>query len=140
MHSFTSTTKCLTRFLPESLHLHQCPQGLLLPPLSLQSTLNPRVSPQFGSLPHQLTAVTLVGSLCACSSLRALRLGKSVDPYGMRLIASANIVFDNTVPDLYAKNGSLTYAKSLFDKMSMRDVISWTTLLMGYAATRLLMC
>ncbi|CAJ1961670.1 unnamed protein product [Sphenostylis stenocarpa] len=78
-------------------------------------------------------AATLVGALCACSSLRALRLGKSVHAYGVRLIANANIVFDNAVLDLYAKSGSLKYAKNLFDKMCMRDVISWTTLLMGYS-------
>ena len=44
----------------------------------------------------------------------------------MRLIADALL-------DLYAKIGSLKYAKNLFDKMPMSNVISWTTLLMGYA-------
>ncbi|KAL9321619.1 hypothetical protein ACSQ67_009672 [Phaseolus vulgaris] len=78
-------------------------------------------------------AATLVGALSACSSLRALRSGKSVHAYGVRVIANANIVFDNAVLHLYTKSGSLKYAKKLFDKMSMRDVISWTTLLMGYA-------
>ena len=78
-------------------------------------------------------AATLVGALSACSSLGALRLGKSVHAYGVRLIASGNIVFDNAVLHLYAKCGSLKYAKKLFDKMPVRGVISWTTLLMGYA-------
>ncbi|XP_017442735.1 pentatricopeptide repeat-containing protein At1g08070, chloroplastic-like [Vigna angularis] len=78
-------------------------------------------------------AATLVGALCACSSLKALRLGKSVHAYGVRMIANVNVVFYNAVLDLYAKSGALKYAKNLFDKMSVRDVITWTTLLMGYA-------
>ncbi|KAK7412340.1 hypothetical protein VNO78_03794 [Psophocarpus tetragonolobus] len=78
-------------------------------------------------------AATFVAALCACSSLRALRLGKSVHAYGLKLIVDVNIVFDNAVLDFYAKCGTLKNAKNLFDKMSMRDVISWTTLLMGYA-------
>lgn len=78
-------------------------------------------------------AATLVAALSACSSLRALRLGKSVHGYGLRLIVDGNVVFDNAVLDLYAKCGAVKNGQNLFDKMSTRDVVSWTTLLMGYA-------
>jgi len=44
----------LTPFLPQLLPLHPRPQGLLLPPRALQSTRNPRVSPQIGSLDPEL--------------------------------------------------------------------------------------
>ncbi|KAL2341901.1 hypothetical protein Fmac_009841 [Flemingia macrophylla] len=78
-------------------------------------------------------AATLVTALSACSALVVLRLGKSVHAHGVKLIAHGNVVFDNAVLDLYVKCGSLKNAENLFDKMSVRDVVSWTTLLMGYA-------
>ncbi|KAL5157289.1 Pentatricopeptide repeat-containing protein, chloroplastic [Glycine soja] len=79
-------------------------------------------------------AATLVAALCACSSLGALRLGKSAHAYGLRmLIFDGNAIFDNAVLELYAKCGALKNAQNLFDKVFARDVVSWTTLLMGYA-------
>lgn len=88
---------------------------------------------KFSEINVKPNAATLVAALNACSSLRALRLGKSVHAYGIRLIVDENVVFNNAVLDLYAKCGVLKYANNLFDKMYMRDVVSWTTLLMGYA-------
>lgn len=79
-------------------------------------------------------AATLVAALCACSSLGSLRLAKSVHAYGLRLlIFDGNVIFGNAVLDLYAKCGALKNAQNVFDKMFVRDVVSWTTLLMGYA-------
>lgn len=97
MHSFTSTTKCLTRFLPEPLHLHQRPQGLLLPPLSLQSILNPRVSPQFGSLPRQLRyrlrlKPLLINFLTRCRFMELTNIGRR--PIGLRG-PSSSLFFQN---------------------------------------------
>ena len=49
------------------------------------------------------------------------------------LIFDGNVIFDNAVLELYAKCGALKNAQNLFDKVFARDVVSWTTLLMGYA-------
>ncbi|TKY71693.1 Pentatricopeptide repeat-containing protein [Spatholobus suberectus] len=78
-------------------------------------------------------AATLVAALNACSSLGALGLGKCIHAYGVRVTVDGNVIFRNAVLDVYAKCGSLKNAENLFDKMFTRDVISWTTLLTGYA-------
>ncbi|KAK7302780.1 hypothetical protein RJT34_13676 [Clitoria ternatea] len=87
----------------------------------------------FSSMNVKPNAVALVAALTASSGLRALRFGKAIHCYGLKLIFGGNVVFHNAVLDLYAKCGSLKNAERLFEKMSKRDVVSWTTLLMGYA-------
>ncbi|KAK7327890.1 hypothetical protein VNO77_21983 [Canavalia gladiata] len=87
----------------------------------------------FSSMNVKPNAATLVSALSACSNLRALRFGKAIHGYGMKLIVHGNVVFDNAMLDLYAKCVSLKNAEHLFEKMSERDVVSWTTMLMGYA-------
>ncbi|XP_027361020.1 pentatricopeptide repeat-containing protein At1g08070, chloroplastic-like [Abrus precatorius] len=86
----------------------------------------------FSSMNVKPNAATLVSALSACSSLKALRFGKAIHGYGVKLIVDGNVVFDNAVLDLYAKCGSLKNAEKMFVKMSKKDVVSWTTLLMGY--------
>jgi pentatricopeptide repeat protein len=78
-------------------------------------------------------ALTLVSAFSACSSIGALRFGKAIHAYGLKSLIDGNIVFDNAALDLYAKCRSLLNAQNVFVKMSKRDVISWTTLLMAYA-------
>ncbi|CAK8530538.1 unnamed protein product [Lathyrus sativus] len=87
----------------------------------------------FSSMNVKPNVLTLVSAFSACSTLGALRFGKAIHAYGMKLLIDGNIVFYNAALDLYAKCGSLLNAHNVFVKMSERDVISWTTLLMGYA-------
>jgi pentatricopeptide repeat protein len=47
---------------------------------------------------------------------------------------SPNIIVENNLIDMYANCGSLTNARMVFDRMVERDVISWNTLISGYAS------
>ncbi|WJX26613.1 hypothetical protein P8452_15513 [Trifolium repens] len=87
----------------------------------------------FSSMNVKPNALTLVSAFSACSSIGALRFGKAIHAYGLKSLIDGNIVFDNAALDLYAKCRSLMNARNVFVKMSKRDVISWTTLLMAYA-------
>ncbi|XP_061375562.1 pentatricopeptide repeat-containing protein At1g08070, chloroplastic-like [Gastrolobium bilobum] len=88
---------------------------------------------KFSAMDVKPNAATLVSALSACSGLKALGFGKAVHAYGLKSMIDGNVIFDNAVLDLYAKCGSLVNAENLFVKMSKRDVISWTTLVMAYA-------
>jgi pentatricopeptide repeat protein len=44
-----------------------------------------------------------------------------------------NIFLGNTLMDLYAKSGQLTEAKAIFDGAKSRSLVSWNTLIAGYA-------
>lgn len=87
---------------------------------------------RFSSMDVKSNSATLVSALSACSCLRALTLGKAIHAYGLKRMTD-NIVFDNAMLDVYAKCGSLINAEHLFDNMSKRDVVSWTTMVGAYA-------
>ncbi|EXB93300.1 hypothetical protein L484_015288 [Morus notabilis] len=88
---------------------------------------------KFSSMDVDPNSFTLVSVMTACSSLRALTLGKAVHGYSLRNFGENNVILDNAILDLYASCGSLKYAGNLFVKMPKRDVFSWTTLIGGYA-------
>ncbi|GMN36709.1 hypothetical protein TIFTF001_006231 [Ficus carica] len=73
-------------------------------------------------------------SLCtACASTGSLEQGKWVHAHviksGGRLVAFVG----NTLLDMYAKSGSIEDAKKVFDRLVKRDVVSWNSMLTGYA-------
>ncbi|XP_062083209.1 pentatricopeptide repeat-containing protein At2g29760, chloroplastic-like [Humulus lupulus] len=92
---------------------------------------------KFLSMDVEPNSFTLVSVMSACSSLRALKLGKAVHGYSLRNLSEHNIILDNAILDFYTSCGCLVNANNLFDKMPKRDVFSWTTLIGGYAQTGL---
>ena len=44
-----------------------------------------------------------------------------------------NILLCNVLLDMYAKCGLLTKAQKVFDRIPVRDVVSWTSIIAGYA-------
>ncbi|KAK4752163.1 hypothetical protein SAY87_020961 [Trapa incisa] len=44
-----------------------------------------------------------------------------------------NVALGNAVMDMYAKLGFMDYADRVFEQLPVRDVISWNTLISGYA-------
>lgn len=78
--------------------------------------------------------VTLVCSLKACGSLGAVNTGHSLHAEIERkgLLGKYPLV-GNTLVDMYARLGLLARAQQVFDKLPVRNVISWTALMVGYA-------
>ncbi|KAL6281307.1 hypothetical protein ACE6H2_018188 [Prunus campanulata] len=78
--------------------------------------------------------VTMVGLILACRNSGDLSHGIDIHSY----VESSNhlqgsIVLHNAIIDMYAKCGSMTRAKVLFDKMPKKDVVSWTSIIVGHA-------
>ncbi|KAM2231476.1 hypothetical protein ACFX1S_015745 [Malus domestica] len=77
---------------------------------------------------------TMVGLILACRNSGDLSNGFDIHSY----IESSNrhqgsIVLHNALIDMYAKCGSMTQAKVVFDKMPRKDVVSWTSIIVGHA-------
>ena len=77
--------------------------------------------------------ISLVSVLPACAQLGALELGKWIYFYADKAGFLLNICVCNALIEMYAKCGSIDEGRRLFDQMNERDVISWSTMIVGLA-------
>eukprot|EP01018_Ginkgo_biloba_P004806 Gb_36676 [translate_table: standard] len=80
--------------------------------------------------PDQFTFATI---LPACANLGALEQGIDIHEEIIRSGFESNVFVESALVDMYAKCGSLEKACNVFDKMHQRDVVSWNTMIGGYA-------
>lgn len=76
--------------------------------------------------------VTLVSAVIACSRAGDLSLGRRIHDY-MDGVFGFSLPLANALLDMYMKNGCLEEAVKLFEQMPVRNIISWTILVSGYA-------
>ncbi|XP_057854806.2 pentatricopeptide repeat-containing protein At5g27110 [Cryptomeria japonica] len=76
---------------------------------------------------------TIASILPACANLGALEQGMDIHQSIMGGEVLSDIIVGNALVDMYAKCGSIDRAREVFDRMLQRDVISWNTMIAGYA-------
>ncbi|KAE8692711.1 putative Aminoacylase-1 [Hibiscus syriacus] len=74
---------------------------------------------------------TLASVLRACTGLALLEVGKQVHVHELK--CDANIILSSALLDMYCKSGSLEDAKSVFDRIVHKKVISWNTMIGGFS-------
>ncbi|XP_058092807.1 pentatricopeptide repeat-containing protein At3g26630, chloroplastic-like [Magnolia sinica] len=70
----------------------------------------------------------------ACSSLNshaAVKSGRPVHAHAVKAGFSTDLFVQNTLMDLYLKHGVMDCGRKVFDKMRVRNVVSWTTVVSG---------
>ncbi|KAK7374580.1 hypothetical protein VNO80_08012 [Phaseolus coccineus] len=68
-----------------------------------------------------------------CSSFKALNPGKQAHAQMIVTGFVPNIYVANCLIQFYCKGSNMGYAFKVFDRMAERDVISWNTMIFGYA-------
>lgn len=82
----------------------------------------------------QLDEFTFPSVLKACSRLGALREGEQMHAQIMKYFGFNSDGFvQNTLIHMYASCGELEIARNVFDEMPRRDVMTWNSILAGYA-------
>ncbi|CAK7342724.1 unnamed protein product [Dovyalis caffra] len=61
-----------------------------------------------------------------------LVFGEMVHCVAMKLGFGFDMYFCNTMIEVYTKSGWLSYALKLFEEMSQRDLVSWTSMISGF--------
>ncbi|KAL5218830.1 hypothetical protein ABZP36_019514 [Zizania latifolia] len=86
--------------------------------------LNQPLYPDYFTMSTVVPAYVLLGSLRQCRQMHS---------YIIRLGYGDNTLIMNAVLHMYARSGDVADSREIFDKMVSKDVISWNTMIMGYA-------
>lgn len=76
--------------------------------------------------------VVMNSLLLACGQLGWLKHGKSVHGWITRRCLVLGLNLGNALIGFYVKCAALGYSRNLFDRMPDRDVISWSSMIVGY--------
>lgn len=74
------------------------------------------------------------GSILSCSScLAPAERGSQIHSLVIKLGSDSDVVVASSLVDMYAKSGLVDSAMRIFSKMGVRDLVSWNTMIMGFA-------
>ena len=77
--------------------------------------------------------VTFICILKACGIVRSLEIGQDIDAEVRRRgLLEKDVVLGNALVDMYAKCGALDKAREVFEKLPVRNVVTWSSLMAGY--------
>jgi pentatricopeptide repeat protein len=79
---------------------------------------------------NQITLATVLG---ACASLEALEHGKQIHNYIIKSGFQPDVSVASSLVDMYCKCGSIMDARRVFDSLVERDMVSWNSIIAGYA-------
>ncbi|XP_057866931.2 pentatricopeptide repeat-containing protein At3g26782, mitochondrial [Cryptomeria japonica] len=78
-------------------------------------------------------SITIVSMLPACADLENLQQGKGSHAYIVKSGFETNTTVMTSLVAMYAKCGEPETAQQLFDKISVRDLVSWNAMIGAYA-------
>ncbi|XP_052728656.1 pentatricopeptide repeat-containing protein At3g53360, mitochondrial isoform X2 [Vigna angularis] len=80
--------------------------------------------------PDSITITTILGT---CAELSSLEVGNQVHCFTIKSGLVVDVSVRNRLIDMYAKCGSLKHARDVFDSTQNPDIVSWSSLIVGYA-------
>jgi pentatricopeptide repeat protein len=84
---------------------------------------------QEGVTPNKFTFVPLIN---ACAGLGALEGGRRVHEQLIQSGCESDVFVGSSLVDMYAKCGSIKDAWSVFNKMPLRNVVTWNAMVLGH--------
>ncbi|KAI3987743.1 hypothetical protein MKX01_028477 [Papaver californicum] len=76
---------------------------------------------------------TILNLLSLSADLREIRIGKEVHAYIVRLGMGLNVDIANQLLSMYTKFGRIEIARKIFNRITRRDLVSWTAMITSYA-------
>ncbi|XP_068634298.1 pentatricopeptide repeat-containing protein At1g08070, chloroplastic-like [Aristolochia californica] len=89
--------------------------------------------PKLQALDLKPDQFTVVGLLTACSNLGALDQGKLLHAYIQESFIHQDVILGTALADMYSKCGRIDQSLLVFNRMSQKDVLSWSAIISGLA-------
>ncbi|KAE8692996.1 Pentatricopeptide repeat-containing protein [Hibiscus syriacus] len=77
--------------------------------------------------------VSIIAALTACANLGTLTVGLWVHRLVLKKSFRNNVRVNNSLIDMYSRCGSIEFAREVFDKMQERTLVSWNSIIVGFA-------
>ncbi|KAK3149156.1 hypothetical protein QOZ80_3AG0213710 [Eleusine coracana subsp. coracana] len=78
-------------------------------------------------------AVTVASVLPACASMAAMKLGREIHGYVLRNAYEGKCYVESALMDMYAKCGRLNLSRYVFSKMSVKDEVTWNSMISSFS-------
>ncbi|XP_073012155.1 pentatricopeptide repeat-containing protein At5g39350-like [Typha latifolia] len=75
---------------------------------------------------------TILALISACSQLGSVDLGHCLTGFTLRKGFDSNISVANSLIDMHARCGSISFAKDLFEELKEKDSITWSVMINAY--------
>ncbi|OWM86942.1 hypothetical protein CDL15_Pgr015978 [Punica granatum] len=76
--------------------------------------------------------ITVTSAISACAHVGSLELAKWMGNYISKTEFKGDIVVNTALIDMYAKCGSVSLAREVFDRTDNGDVVMWSAMIVGY--------
>lgn len=81
----------------------------------------------------KLDSFVISSVLPACARISAHKNGREIHGYAIRNADELTVEVQNALMDMYVKAGFLETAAKIFERMTEKDVVSWTVMISGYS-------
>ncbi|EEF52904.1 pentatricopeptide repeat-containing protein, putative [Ricinus communis] len=77
--------------------------------------------------------ITFATSISACADLAMLKLGNQIVAQAEKLGFGSDVSVANSLVTMYSRCGQIEEARKAFDLVSMKNLVSWNSMIAGYA-------
>lgn len=76
--------------------------------------------------------ISVTSAISACAQIGSLELAKWMGVYVSRSVFKKDLAVNTALIDMYAKCGSVSLAREVFNQTDDRDVVVWSAMIVGY--------